>query len=621
MAAARLNKVTGPRALPLAALWLVVIALAFGLPVSPALAEARVALVIGNASYPSNRLKNPRNDAGLMARSLAATGFEVMTVMDGTADELRSAISDFGSKLQTPGAVALFYYAGHGVQVDGDNYLIPLGANIASTEDVTEYGVPLQSVMRTMARSNTRLNIVVLDACRDNPFSAAGWTASVYGLASVVAPTGTIIAYATGPGQLADDGIGANSPYTAALASEMMSVGASLEDVFRATRRHVLERTGNRQTPWEHSSLVSQFYFMPGVTLNPGGSAAASGDSNASAARFAEMAAWELIKSSNDAAILQAHIQQYPNGLFVELASVRIARLEALRTRTPWSWMATVGSDVSARFLAAMAAYDKARALDTESASAADLTTAYQLYTEAAVEGLSAAMYSVGRAHDKGRGVSKDLLEAARWYERAADAQYPAAMAALGTMHEFGEGAAPDLVEALRLYRGAADGGDPGGMTSLGYLYSQGKGVARDPAEARRLYKAAANLNHTRAMYNLALMDLQGQGGRADAVSAQKRFSAAAALGHAGSMVELARLYDYGRGVTRSSARAAELALKAVQAGHKEGRFIDITNQGWTFATRRQIQKQLAAKGLYDGGIHGFFNSATRQALTAVAER
>ncbi len=485
MAAGRLNRSTCNTSLARSALNPIVLALMFvlGWPAAGANAETRVALVIGNASYAMNRLKNPRNDAGLMARSLAAAGFEVMTVMDGTAEELRSAISDFGTKLQTPGAVALFYYAGHGVQVDGDNYLIPLGANIASTEDVTEFAVPLQSVMRTMARSNTRLNIVVLDACRDNPFTAAGWTASVYGLASVVAPSGTIIAYATGPGQLADDGIGANSPYTAALTSEMMTAGASLEDVFRATRRHVLERTGNRQTPWEHSSLVSQFSFIPAAAVRTVDTGAAAQD-----ARFAEIEAWGHITSSNDAAVLKAHIQQYPGGLFAELASLRIARIEALKTRTPWSWMTAVGSDVSERFLAAMAAFDKARALDTDVASPADLKTAYHLYTEAAGEGLPAAMYRVGRAHDKGRGVSKDLLEAARWYERAADAEYPAAMAALGTMHEFGEGAAPDLVEALRLYRGAADGGDPGGMTSLGFLFSQGKGVARDAAEARRLY-------------------------------------------------------------------------------------------------------------------------------------
>lgn len=583
----------------------------------PAHAGTRVALVIGNSSYTSNRLKNPRNDAGLMAKTLAATGFEVMTVMDATAGDMRSAISRFGSRLQEPGAVALFYYAGHGVQVDGDNYLIPLGAEINSTEDVTEYAVPLQSVMRTMQHSSTRLNIVVLDACRDNPFTAGAWTASVNGLAPVVAPADTIIAYSTGPGQLADDGMGTNSPYTAALTSEMTQPGASLEDVFRATRKHVLERTANHQTPWEHSSLVSQFYFVP----KPGGAGSAPLAETDSDARSLEIAAWDNIKSTRDPVLFKDHIKRFPNGLFSELAAVRLAKIEAMRTLTPWSWMMTGGVDNGERLTAAQATYDKALAIDLEGASPEDMALAFKLYTEAAAEGLPSAMYRLGRSFDKGRGVSKDVLEAARWYGRAADAQYPAAMASLGTMHEFGEGAAPNLVEALRLYRAAADAGDASGMTSLGYLYSQGKGVARNTMEARRLYKAAAAKNHPRAMFNLALMDLNGDGVPSDTTSAFKLFKAAAALGHSGADVELARLYDRGRGVRRDPLLAANYVLKALQASTRDGRNIDITKLGWTFATRRQIQKQLAAQGLYAGSFHGFFNEATRQALVAVAQR
>ncbi len=598
------------RVAPVVALALIVIA-----ALSPVLAEARVALVIGNGSYKSARLKNPRNDAGLMARTLASAGFEVMTVMDGTADDMRRAISDFGTRLQTPGAVALFYYAGHGVQIEGDNYLIPLGVEINDSSDVTEFAVPLQSVMRTMARSQTRLNIVVLDACRDNPFTAGEWTATVTGLASVVAPSGTIIAYATGPGDLAADGTDNNSPYTAALASEMLQSGATLEDVFRATRRHVLERTGNRQTPWEHSSLVSQFSFVPKPAGDGGAVAALPVDA------VAEMQAWQAIKGRNDPDALRRHIERFPNGLFSELAAVRIAKLEALRSQTPWSWMMTGGIDASERIAAASATYDKALMLDADNAAAADLAMAFKLYEEAAAEGLPAALYRVGRAYDKGRGVPRDQLEAARWYERAAHLNYAPAMAALGTMHEFGEGAAPNLAEALRLYRLAADAGDAAGMTSLAFLYSQGKGVARNTAEARRLYQAAAAKGDPRAMFNLALMTERGEGGRADAAAAATLLQSAAERGHAGATVELARLYDRGRGVARDPVKAASYVLKATQSAHRDGRSIDFASSGWTFATRRHIQKQLAAEGLYAGIAHGVFNAATRQALIAVARR
>ncbi len=586
-----------------------------------ALAEPRVALVIGNGSYAASRLKNPRADAVLMARSLSAAGFDVMTVMDASADQIRAAVSEFGTRLQAPGAVALFYYAGHGVQVDGDNYLIPLGVDIGTTEDVLEFAVPLQSVMRTMTRSATRLNIVILDACRDNPFAAGTWTASVTGLAPIVAPADTIIAYATGPGQMADDGAGANSPYTAALASEMSRPGATLEDVFRATRRHVLARTGNRQTPWEHSSLVSQFYFVPPPTPVAVMPAARADDS-----RVAELLEWDAIKATRDIALLQDHIRRYPGGLFAEVAAVRVAKIEAMRSGTPWSWMMTGGIDSSVRLTAATAIYEKAVALDRDGALADELALAVKLYAEAATEGLPAAMYRLGRAYDKGRGVSKDILEAARWFERAANANDAAAMAALGTMHEFGEGAAPNLAEALRLYQAAANAGDANGMASLAFLYSQGKGVARNTAEARRLYKAAADKGNARAMFNLGLMELRGEGAAANVPSAVNLLEAAAKLDHAGAMVELAHLFDRGRGVTRSSTRAAAYVLASLrvprQAGQPQtGQGIDVAFGGWSYATRRQIQKQLAVKGLYAGRSHGFFNAETRKALMAVAER
>lgn len=604
----RVNGVCGRLAIAVVALLFAGIASA-----APVLAEARIALVIGNGSYKTNRLKNPRSDAGLMARTLAATGFDVMTVMDGSAAEMRRAIADFAAKLQQPGAVALFYYGGHGVQIDGENYLIPLDANIATSGDVEAQAVPLQSILRTMARSATRLNIVVLDACRDNPFQAGEWTATVSGLASVVAPAGTIIAYATGPGELASDGDGNNSPYTAALASEMVQPGATLEDVFRATRRHVMARTGSRQTPWEHSSLLSQFSFVPAAE-------GAADAARASDEAVAEMKAWQLIKATHDAAVLAQYIERYPNGLFAELAAVRLAKLTAMQGAAPWSAMATGGVDASERIAAATVAYHKALMLDAENAPQGDLALAAKLYAEAASEGLPAAIYRVGRGFDKGRGVARDVIEAARWYERAAALGYPAAMAALGTMHEFGEGAAPNLAEALRWYRLAAEAGDPAGMTSLAFLYADGKGVARNYTEARRLYELAAAKDHPRAQFNLGLMTLKGYGQRADAVAALKLFQSAADAGHAAALLELARLSDRGKYVPRDAVQAARYVIKAAQSGERDGRTLDVTSYSWSFATRRAIQKELTAQGLYAGMSHGFFNTATRQALLAIAQ-
>jgi uncharacterized caspase-like protein len=214
----------------------------------PVLAETRVALVIGNANYAEGPLANPGNDAALIARTLRSVGFEVSTVTDGGLEVMKRAILDFGRRLAGADTVGLFYYAGHGVQLEGENYLIPVGVEINAVEEVPLAAVSLTNLLKTMARSESRLNIVILDACRDNPFPAASRSLA-RGLAPTSAPSGTLIAYATAPGEVALDGAGPNSPYTAALAAEVPLEGSPIEDVFRRTRRKVLEVTAKRQTP------------------------------------------------------------------------------------------------------------------------------------------------------------------------------------------------------------------------------------------------------------------------------------------------------------------------------------------------------------------------------------
>lgn len=586
-------------------------------PSGNAWAESRVALVIGNAAYASRPLRNPRHDAELMARTLAATGFEIVSVLDGDAAAIRKAVTEFGRRLQGPDTVALFYYAGHGVQADGENYLIPLGSDIQSMNEVAVNAIALSDVVKSMARSSARMNIVVLDACRDNPFAETARTSAAGGLAPVVAPSGTIIGYATAPGQIARDGDGDDSPYTAALAINIPLPGLTLEEVFRNTRRRVLDATGGKQTPWEHSSLVGEFYFKP-KTAQPEASTRRINDPQADL-RLSEIDDWEKVKDTKDPAVLQAHVARYPGGLFAELAAVKISKLEAMRAQTPWSWIMTGGAQSMAENSEAAAAFEKAVKLDTQPSGAADIAEAARLYEQAANLGLPAAMFAAARMYDQGRGVAKNQAAAAQWFQKAADAGHAGAMAALGTMYEFGEGRPQDLAEALRQYRLSAEAGEAAGETSLAYLYQQGKGTARNLAEARRLYGLAAEKGHARAMFNLALMDLRGEGGKVDAVDAVRLLDAASSKGHSGAALELAYLYDEGRGVGRSSKLAAEHLLLALRSARREGRKIDILSGSWTFATRRELQRQLAGRGLYKGMIHGFMNEATRKALVAAA--
>ena len=601
-------------ALCMAVLW----PLAFA--ASAADADNRVALVIGNSGYEFKKLKNARHDAETMARTLKDTGFDVLTVFDGDAGEMRIAVTEFGRRLKVPETIALFYYAGHGVQADGENYLIPLGADISDITEVALNSLSLGDVLKTMARSESRMNIVILDACRDNPFAATTRSIAQGGLAPVVAPSGSLIGYATAPGQVARDGDGDNSPYSAALAANISVAGLTLEEVFRNARRRVIEVTSGRQVPWEHSSLIGEFFFVP-KTAGLDSREHRFDPSPDFDARLAEIDAWEQIKLGKDPALFRAHINRYPDGLFAELASVRLGKLEAMRAQTPWNWIMTGSIERDTAGPAATLAFERAVQLESAARTPGDLRVVAALYSEAAAQGLPQAMFALARALDKGRGTPRNLVEAARWYELAADRDHTGAMAALGTMYEFGDGVRLDMAEALRLYQTAAQAGEPSGLTSLAYLYAHGKGVARNTNEARRLYELAAGKGHVRAMFNLALMDLRGEGGRTDIANGVKLLESAAARGHAGAHLELAYLYDDGRGVQRRPKQAAERYIEALRASNRDGRVLDVPSRTWTFATRRELQRLLAAKGVYRGGIHGFFNAETRKALVAIAQK
>ncbi|MGA3209409.1 MAG: caspase family protein [Syntrophales bacterium] len=230
-------------------------------PFLHAATEQRTALVIGNSAYSSGPLKNPVNDATDMAATLKKLGFTVTLKRNAKLQEMDEAIEELGNKLKR-GGVGLFYYAGHGVQVNGINYLIPIGPKINKEADVKYHAVDANRILDEMATANNGLNIVILDACRDNPFARSFRNAS-RGLAIVSsAPSGTFISYSTSPGNVARDGEGRNSPYTAALMKFIQEPGLTISDVFINVRTKLKKETG--QVPWELSSLEGQFYFVPG---------------------------------------------------------------------------------------------------------------------------------------------------------------------------------------------------------------------------------------------------------------------------------------------------------------------------------------------------------------------
>lgn len=308
-----------------AAIMAITLTLATAMP-QTAQAAGRFALVIGNSNYSFAPLRNPTQDAALMAATLRVLGFDVAEYLDVPQRDLKRAVVDFGRKLEQAGkdAVGLVYYAGHGVQVHGENYLIPIGANIRDELDVDIEGVRASIILSALERAGNNLNIVILDACRNNPFQS-NTRAVRSGLARMDAPSGTLLAYSTSPGNVAEDGTGRNSPYTQALAQSMRTQGAKVEDVFKRVRVAVMERTNNRQVPWEASSLTGDFFF---VDDGEGGQIALpKATSSGGTDQAVEIEYWKSISGSDNPDLFRSYISAFPNGLFTSIAEKRIAAL------------------------------------------------------------------------------------------------------------------------------------------------------------------------------------------------------------------------------------------------------------------------------------------------------
>jgi hypothetical protein len=227
------------------------------------ISENRTALVIGNASYTSvPALRNPKNDAIAIAAELQGMDFEVELRTDASEEEMIVAIREFGARLKLNGGVGLFYYAGHGLQVNGENFLVPIDAEINKSSDIELESVRLKRALNELEFADNRMNIVILDACRDNPYPAEVRKISGPGLSQTNAPQGTYIAYSTSPGKAASDGSGEHGLYTEMLLRALQeSEGVKLEDVFKTVRKYVLNGSEGLQTPWENSSITGDFYF------------------------------------------------------------------------------------------------------------------------------------------------------------------------------------------------------------------------------------------------------------------------------------------------------------------------------------------------------------------------
>jgi hypothetical protein len=279
-------------------------------------AEARLALLIGNAAYKPAPLRTPVNDVRLMEAALKDAGFTVMKAENASLRDMRRLVRDFGDRLKTDGGVGLFYFAGHGVQVRGENFLVGADSDMRREDEVADDSLNANTILEKMQTAGNRVNLVILDASRSSPFAVKSRSA-VEGLAGMRAPGGSLVAHSTAPGSVAPDGTGRNGLYAENLARTIRLPGLPVEEVFKQVRTAVRKQSNNLQNPWENMALEGQFAFNGLPTAGRPDTATL------------ELAFWESVKSSNQPAELQAYLSQYPEGVFAGLAKVRMEQLKA----------------------------------------------------------------------------------------------------------------------------------------------------------------------------------------------------------------------------------------------------------------------------------------------------
>lgn len=291
-------------------------------------AARRVALVIGNEAYRDAPLANPVNDATEMARALQAAGYDVLLRTNADQREMLAALREFGNRLRGSQS-GVFYYAGHGMQIKGRNHLIPVGADIQREDEVAYQSLDAQAVLDKMESAGNGANLMILDACRNNPF-ARSFRSSVQGLAQMEAPVGTLVAFATSPGAVASDGSGRHGLYTQHLLEAMRKPGLKVEDVFKQVRAAVRRASQGKQVPWESTSLEGDFYLAgepppppPPPPPAPAPPAPPPIDVNAAL----DDALWQTVQRSRVLAEVQAYLTRFPAGRHAADARRRVAEL------------------------------------------------------------------------------------------------------------------------------------------------------------------------------------------------------------------------------------------------------------------------------------------------------
>lgn len=603
-------------------------------------AETRVALVIGNSGYEAiGALENPRNDALDISVALEGLGFDVMLEIDTTRSRMTDLINEFGVVAQTADVV-LLYYAGHGFQVDGRNYLVPTDAVISSGADLTDQTLQLDQLLRAMERSKG-VKLVFLDACRDNPFGEVDDPRLGTGLARVGTEANFLFSYATQPDNVAYDGTGRNSFFTEAVLHHIYTPGQEIAQTMIGVRRDVLAATGGRQIPWENSSLTRSFQFNTSpptiseesmlyqiavderdpdllnlyVDRYPTGAHAqealafldtgtqtrsveARGDKDR-AQRL-----WELARRSRMRPLLELYLERYPDALNRAEAQRLLRNIPRPEDATPGKIcerLATHPRDATAENRGVPFSRLQQNALAAIQACSAAAARQPELPHYVAL--LARATAATG-----------DLERAVVLYNDAAERGDLRALVSLAQLTERGTAVPQDVARALALYEQAAAGGSHDAMINLAISLLQGQGVPADPERGLAFLKQAAAEGSAKATFNLGVLAQDGVGDGPEA--ALGYFHQAAQNGEAEGYRAAAILLDEGRGTQRDPARAAVMLLRgaAEDRGDVVRQLTTNTDQ-WSRETIRAVQGLLKEAGYYTAAIDGLPGSNFTSAL------
>lgn len=611
---------------------LIAIVLVWCFGAAQALAETRLAFVVGNSAYESvSTLENPINDALDISVALEGLGFEVILGSDTNMEELRRGTDVFAERAATADVV-LFYYAGHGFQVSGQNYLVPIDAALSGIGDLQEETLPLSDILGAMEQSGG-LKLVFLDACRDNPFGQELEQApgAGSGLAHVGTSANFMFAYATQPDNVAYDGTGRNSFFTEAMLNHIYTPGQDLSELMVAVRRDVMAATGGRQIPWDNSSLTRIFQFDTSpVTASE------------------EALLWQVAASVKDPDLMQLYVDRYPQGAHVEDVVAFLdtgtrtralgATDDTLEAERLWglarrSRMRPLLEFYVERYPEGEHAAQAARLLELiprvedsspqavcerlathpNDATAATAGVPFERLRQNAFAALQACSQAAAQSPElphytallaRATAASGDLDRAVQLYRSAADRGDLRAMWSLAVLYEAGSGVPQDPAAAIALYERAAEGGSLDAMINLAVALFTGDKMAADPDRAIELLRRAAEGGSAQALFNLGVLAQDGVIDTPD--KALEYFIRAARDGEYNGYRAAAILLDEGRGVARNPAEAANLLLRG--AAEDRGTVVRQLTQAardWSPETIRAVQNRLQAAGYYAGAIDG----------------